>query len=242
MNRVEQAIIMAAGRGERLRPITDSIPKPLVTVNGIRIIDTIIEALRWNEIKKIVIVIGYLKEQFVELYKHMDDIILIDNPFYDCCNNISSMYVAREYLENSIVIDGDQYIRNRSILHKTFGRSGYAAIWTDQETHEWLLDVNEGVITGCHRDGGKNGWQLFGISRWCAEDGRRLKKDIEKEFITNKNRNIYWDDIAMFCNPTEYSLGIDIIERNDLIEIDNVDELRQIDKTYEEIMENEKKD
>ena len=242
MNKVEQAIIMAAGKGERLRPITDSIPKPLVTVNGKRIIDTIIEALRWNEINKIVIVIGYLKEQFIELYKQADGIILIDNPFYDCCNNISSLYVAREYLENSIIIDGDQFIRNKAILHKSFDRSEYAAIWTDQETREWLLEVNEGVITGCNRNGGKHGWQLFGISRWCAEDGRRLKRDIEKEFVTNENRNIYWDDIALFCNPTEYSLGIDVIEWDDLIEIDSVKELKQIDKTYEERMKNEKKD
>ena len=51
MYRAERAIILAAGKGIRLRPITNGIPKPLVTVNGIRMIDTIIDGLHKNRNK-----------------------------------------------------------------------------------------------------------------------------------------------------------------------------------------------
>ena len=67
MHRVERAIIMAAGVGKRLRPITDTIPKPMVEVNGVRMVDTVIQGLRYNGIKEIYIVVGYLKEKFYSL-------------------------------------------------------------------------------------------------------------------------------------------------------------------------------
>ena len=64
MNRVERAIIMAAGKGTRMLPITLKTPKPLVKINGIRMIDTVIQALHHNGIFEIYLVSGYLKEQF----------------------------------------------------------------------------------------------------------------------------------------------------------------------------------
>ena len=64
MYQIKRAIIMAAGKGERLRPVTDQIPKPLIKVNGVPMIETIIQALIQNGIREIYVVIGYLKEQF----------------------------------------------------------------------------------------------------------------------------------------------------------------------------------
>lgn len=141
---VERAIIMAAGIGQRLRPVTLTTPKPLVTVNGVCMIDTIIAALHENEIHEIYVVVGYLKEQFYEWAKKYNGITLIENPWYAECNNIASLYVAREYLNNAIILDGDQIIRNPAILHREFTRSGYSCAWTDRATNEWLLTVKNG--------------------------------------------------------------------------------------------------
>ncbi len=133
---------------------------------------------------------------------------LIENPYYSVYNNISSLYVAREHLEDVIILDGDQMIYNPSILAPEFERSGYNAVWTDEETDEWLMKVENGIVKSCSRTGGKSGWQLFSISRWNAEDGKKLKKHLELEFEEKENRQIYWDDVAMFCHPQEYQLGI----------------------------------
>ncbi|MBR1781503.1 MAG: phosphocholine cytidylyltransferase family protein [Oscillospiraceae bacterium] len=237
---VRRAIIMAAGIGQRMRPVTLTTPKPLVPVNGVRMIDTVIRALRENGITEIYVVVGYRKEQFQPLEVEYAGLKLIENPYYDTCNNISSLYVAREHLGDSIILDGDQIIYNPAILAPEFALSGYNAVWTDRETGEWLMQVEDGVVRSCSRTGGAHGWQLYSISRWTAEDGARLRRHLEIEFEEKGNRQIYWDDVAMFCYPQEYRLGIREMQRTDIIEIDDLAELAGIDPSYSVYQEGQK--
>lgn len=236
MHQIERAIIMAAGVGSRMQPVTLKTPKPLVAVNGVRMIDTVIKALHANEIVEIYVVVGHLKEQFYSLEQEYPGVTIIENPYYDTSNNISSLYVARDHIENAIILDGDQIVRNPSVLDRNFEDSGYNCVWTDEHTDEWVLTVENGFVTHCSRTGGRNGWQLYSVSRWSAEDARKLKKHLETEFDQKKNRQIYWDDVALFCYPDAYKLGIRKMERKDLVEIDNLSELIEIDSSYAAVL------
>lgn len=227
---------MAAGEGRRMLPVTLHTPKPLVRVNGVRMIDSVIKALRQNKIQEIYIVVGYLKEQFAVLEQEYPEITLIENPDYKSCNNISSLYAAREHLEESMILDGDQLIFEPAVLHREFERSGYNCIWTSEPTKEWLLSLRNGIVCGCSRNGGREGWQLYSISRWTKQDGKKLKKYLEQEFIVNGNKQLYWDDVALFCHPEEFQLGITEMKRGDIVEIDDLEELAAIDCNYQKYL------
>ena len=98
--------------------------------------------------------------------------------------------------------------------------------------NEWLQTVVDNKVISCSRNGGKNGYQLYSVSRWTKEDGNKLKKYLELEFEINKNHQIYWDDVVMFLHKDNFDLQIYEINPGDIIEIDNFAELVEIASSY----------
>lgn len=224
---------MAAGMGNRMRPVTDKIPKPLVSVNGKILIEGIIEKLEKKGIKKIFVVVGYMKEKFSYLSDKYDAVEIIENPFYNEYNNISSLYVARDYIENSIILDGDQIVVNDDLLDRSFDNCGYCTNWVDSPSKEWILDIdNEGRIEFCNRNGSHEGWRLFSLSKWNEEEGRKLRDYLVWEFENNERRDIYWDDVPLILHLDKFNLKVAKIKEGDIVEIDTFEELCEIDESY----------
>jgi CTP:phosphocholine cytidylyltransferase-like protein len=220
-----------------MQPLTLTTPKPLVSVGGVRMIDSIIAALHHNGIREIYVVVGYKKEQFAGLPRQYPGLTLLDNPDYDRANNISSLYYARAHLENAAILDADQLIRDPSILSPRFSRSGYCCRRVTGHTDEWLLTVDaQNTVTHCSRTGGSDGWELHSVSLWTAEDGRRLARQLEEEYIQHQNTQLYWDDVALFCHPADYDLTIRPMADDALTEIDSLAELAALDASYRPLL------
>lgn len=107
-----KALILAAGMGTRLRPLTNSKPKCLVEVNGEPIIFRQIENLEKNGIKNITIITGYKSDMLKYILEERYSFInIIVNPNYETTNNMYSAYLAKDdyYEKNFLLINGDVY-------------------------------------------------------------------------------------------------------------------------------------
>lgn len=106
-SRVTTALLLAAGTGSRLQPFTDAIPKCLVEINGIPIIERLIDNLCDNDFKRLVIVVGYMDHRirrFVNEYTGDLNIELIFNPVFQTTNNIYSLWLARNQIRESFLL------------------------------------------------------------------------------------------------------------------------------------------
>ena len=108
-----QAVILAAGIGSRLLPITDEIPKCLVPVNGKPMLVNTLELLEGRGIREVVIVVGHLKERVYEAVGRSFGemrISYVENNVYDKTNNVYSLWLARDRLDrDSLVLACDLY-------------------------------------------------------------------------------------------------------------------------------------
>ena len=106
-NRVTTALLLAAGSGNRLQPLTDSIPKCLIEINGRPILDRLIDNLCDNGFKRLVIVVGYMHHcirRFVNEYAGDLTIEFITNPLYQTTNNIYSLWLARNKIQELFLL------------------------------------------------------------------------------------------------------------------------------------------
>lgn len=232
MNRIKRAIILAAGIGKRMQPLTLECPKPLIPVNGESFIDRSIRLLREKGIREFYIICGYKKEVFEKHFEGDPDVHIVENPDYLKGNNITSMYYARKYLPESVVLEGDLMIADGNLLEPEFEKSGYVASWMAPCPRcEWRLVLENGRIRECDIEGGKTGYRLWGVSFWDRATGSALAEEIETRYRGGE-RDCYWDEIALIKSAGRYDLGIRAVSKDALYEIDTIEELASVDSSY----------
>ena len=231
--RVRRAVFVAAGFGTRLVPITLNTPKPLVRVHGIRIIDRLIDACLAAGINEIVIVRGYLAEQFDQLLYKYPMIRFLENPAYNEANNISSALVARYMLSNAYVFEADLLISNPAIIKKYHYTSDFLAI-KKQRSDDWCFRVKDGIIVEEKVGGeGDDVWQMVGISYWNEVDGHKLSQDLADVYASPGGKERYWDQVPLVYRKEHYAVEVLPCVEEDIVEIDTFKELKAIDKTYD---------
>jgi CTP:phosphocholine cytidylyltransferase-like protein len=228
--RVKRAVFIAAGFGSRLVPITLNTPKPLVRVNGVRMIDTLLDAIATVGIEEVIIVRGYLGEQFDQLLYKYPNIKFIENPLYNEANNISSALLARDLLQNAYVLEADLFLSNPNIITKYQYTSNYLGVPTDY-TDDWCFETKNKVITKV-KVGGNDCHHMFGISYWTEEAGAKLFDDIKKVYEMPGGKERYWDQVPLEYCLSNYTVEVRECTFDDIVEIDSFADLKKIDPIY----------
>lgn len=229
--RVKRAIFLAAGFGSRMVPITFNTPKPLVRVNGVRMIDTLLDAVVAAGIPEIVIVRGYLGEQFDQLLYKYPQIKFVENPIYNEANNISSAVCVRYLFQNAYVLEADLVLSNPNLIRKYEYSSNILGIPVEV-SDDWCLytDAN-GIITE-EVVGGRNCHQMVGISYWDAEAGALLANDLNEVYTSPGGKERYWEQVALVYKKEHYAVSVRECAFDDIVEIDSFSELKKIDPLY----------
>lgn len=218
------AIILAAGMGTRLRPLTNDRPKCLVAVNGVPMVERQVQFLKEKGIDDITLISGY-KAEALDYLKDKYGVDIVFNDRYDTCNNINSLYIVKERFYDTYVLEGDVYM-DKNVLLSEVSQSTYFARKKKYE-NEWGLEIDNSNRLVKINIGAGEGFLMSGISYWKKEDCQKIIAHMEDVYATKDYTNLYWDNMVLDIYPT---LDIRVREIDGIYEIDTPEELKEVER------------
>lgn len=236
MKKIKKALILAAGKGTRLWPISASTPKPLLKIKGTPIIENTINILISKGIETIYVAVGYRKDKFAYLMDKYKEVKLIDIKDYETTNTATALYRARKYLDdNLIILEGDLYIKNRDVIETKIDMSKYLYRPMDLQNTQWGFHLD--YLTNHIKEVRKPeettylNNKLYGISFWLKEDLSVLVKALEKEHRKKVFKTLYFDEVVNLILDA-VTLGVQEIEEKEVFSMKVLDDLLELDESY----------
>lgn len=228
----KNAIILAAGKSNRFAPFTYEKPKGLFIVKGEVLIERQIKQLIEAGIKEIIVVIGYMKEKFFYLEQKYPEVKLIVNNTFGKYGNIYSIYVARNYLKNTYICCADHYFVNNPFLDNNISNISYrAGTYYSRKFREFSIDYTDAnVISGCYI-GGSDKMAMVGHAYFNERFSNKFVELMEDEINNFGIANMFWEEFYQ-RHIKDLTLYVKEFAPNEVLEFDDIDELRKFDSDF----------
>lgn len=238
-HKITTALLMAAGMGTRIRPLSENIPKPLIQVNGIPMIESLLNAITKAGITEIIISVGYKKEEYLYLQEKYSGITFVENKEYTKKNTISSFYAAKDMLKNKncLVCESDLYIANSSIFTNMLDKSRYYLKYTKPQNYEWGFEIDNNKVKKVVRPKSDVylNHHMYGLAYWLKNDMNTLINAVEKAYLLPGHEQKAYDEIGNDIF-SEIDMGLIEVKNGDLYEIDCIEDLVKIDMSYQKYL------
>lgn len=197
-----KAIIIAAGKGTRLYPLTKNTPKSLVEIgDGLTLLESQLYSLKEAGIKDIVLIIGYLGSQIeakIEEYKSDFNFSIVYNPFYETSNNLVSVWLAKQHMTDEfITINGDD-IFNPSVITELLKSKANITMVIDRKDNydddDMKVVTNGNLIQAVSKDIplSEANAESVGIIKFSGYGPAIYVKTLESMVRKEKNMNVFY--------------------------------------------------
>ena len=248
-----KAIILIAGKGTRLKPITNTIPKCLIKVNGKEILLNVLSILDKNRFEEVICVVGYLGNKVRQKIKHLSTnmkISLIENASYEETNSSFSLWLALKDLnidDTLLVLEGDIIFENDLVvnlinnshdtavaLQKCNLRQPHSFIVVDSRglVINWIIHKGKMVVDSNYNDRFKR----VGIFKFGREFIRVFLMPILREHIKRYGGTEPLDNVIhdLIVNKNA-KIGLFEVENLKWFEIDDIDDLINARKLFKNV-------
>ena len=215
-----------------MRPLTDTTAKPLVKVNGIPLIETVLVALKKRGVGEIYIVTGYKAEQFKSIADKDGAVRLIHNSEYATKNNINSIAVVADKMMNAdcFVCEADLFVANDAVLCRDLSQSGYFGKMVKGHSDDWVFDTDpNGRITRVGKCG-EDRLNMVGVSYFKATDAAKIAVAVLENVKNPENAQLFWDEVVdRLVEQGELDLVIHEVSSDEIVECDTVEDLQKLE-------------
>lgn len=217
------AVILAAGFGMRMVPINTEVPKGLLEVDGETLIERLIKQLNEVGIFEIDIVVGFMKDKY-EFLIDQYGVNLVYNPDYALKNNIHSLALVADKLNNTYILPCDVWSKDNPFASEEF-YSWYSV--------SELIDDDSTVRINRQRElipiaKGKGGNTMVGIAYLLEEHADILQKSIKEYTLDKEHEESFWEE-ALFAEEEKITIYARVFQSDEIFEIDTYEQLRELD-------------
>ncbi len=224
-----QAVILSAGEGKRLRPLSAKVPKCFLKIKGKPIIEYQLEYLRKEGIKDIIIVVGY-KAKFIKRKLQNRSIKFVLNPFYKKTNVLTSLWFAKDKLKNSFVFMHADTIFEEGIFRKMMAKRADIVLPVDlkecnEEDMKVMIEKEKIKKISKEIPLNKAAGEFVGIAKVSKRVLPRLKLILDEFMYRGEFNHFFEEAIQKMLDERKYK--IDYIQTNGMFwnEIDFYEDL-----------------